>query len=235
MEAKKMVGKVIYKENLAGKTWLIGIEFLHEVMFTPGQFVSLKVSDEGLRRSYSIASLPGKKFIELVVNVAPMGIGSKYILGIKIGDSVEVLGFLGKFVVRFDELTPEKRLIFIGTGAGIVPLKPMIENLLINNKFNGKINLIWGMRYETDLYWITELDKLQREYDNFCMEIALSHPGERWPGVQGHVGDVIDKISIEEKDTIAFLCGNPEMITEISDLLKNKGVPSSQILYERFA
>ncbi len=230
-----MFGKVIYKENLSEETWLLGIELPEVAIFVPGQFVSLKVSEEGLRRSYSVASLPGKKMIELVINVSPMGLGSKYILGIKVGDSVEVLGFLGKFVVDVKELTGEKELLFVGTGTGMVPLKPMIEDLLINKKFHGRINLIWGMRYETDLFWVAELDKLQREYDNFCMEITLSRPGERWPGVQGHVGDVIGDLRIEGNKTIAFLCGNSEMIMEINDLLTNKGVPKRQILYERFA
>ncbi|HCW31320.1 TPA: hypothetical protein DGD59_01165, partial [Candidatus Collierbacteria bacterium] len=81
MNAKKMPGRVVYKTNLAGDTWVLGIELEEKADFIPGQFVSLKVNEEGLRRSYSVASLPNKKNIELVVDVAPMGVGSKYVLG----------------------------------------------------------------------------------------------------------------------------------------------------------
>ncbi|KKS61692.1 MAG: Oxidoreductase FAD-binding domain protein, partial [Candidatus Collierbacteria bacterium GW2011_GWF1_42_50] len=180
MNAKKMPGRVVYKTNLAGDTWVLGIELEEKADFIPGQFVSLKVNEEGLRRSYSVASLPNKKNIELVVDVAPMGVGSKYVLGLKVGDLVEVLGFLGKFVVSDDTLLTQKKLLFVGTGAGAAPLKPMIEDLLINKGFRGQIHLVWGMRFEKDLYWLAELDKLQREYDNFHLDIALSHPGEKW-------------------------------------------------------
>lgn len=230
-----MLGRVIYKTNLAGDTWILGIELEEKANFIPGQFVSLKVNEEGLRRSYSVASLPNKKNIELVVDVAPMGVGSKYVLGLKVGDQVEVLGFLGKFVVSDDTLLTQKELLFVGTGAGAAPLKPMIEDLLINRGFRGETRLIWGMRFEKDLYWLAELDKLQREYDNFHLDITLSRPGEKWPGVQGHVGDVIDKIKIEGKETSAFLCGNPEMIMEMKKKLMDMGVPEGQIFYERFA
>ncbi len=234
MTTKKMPGRLIYKENLAGTTWLLGIALEEIGDFAPGQFVSLKVNDGGLRRSYSVASLPGGKNIDLVIDVSPMGEGSKYIIGLNVGDTVEVLGYLGKFVVTEEALSKEE-ILFLGTGTGIVPLRVMVEDLLVNKHYKGKVNLVWGMRYETDLYWQSEIDKLQREYDNFHLNIALSRPSEKWPGVQGHVGDVIDNMSIGGAKTRVFLCGNHEMISETKEKLINKGVPEENILYERYA
>lgn len=234
MNVKKMLGKVSYKANLAGDTWLLGIDLAEVVEFLPGQFISLKVNDGGLRRSYSIASFPGKRSIDLVVDVSPMGVGSKYVLGLKVSDSVEVLGFLGKFIVS-DEMMLQKEMIFVGTGTGIAPLKPMVEDLLVNKGFRGQVRLVWGMRYESDLFWISEIDKLHRNYDNFHFEIILSKPGSDWSGRRGHVGDVVDSLSYEWKKTGAFLCGNPEMITEIKGKLLSKGVPEDRINFERFA
>jgi len=230
-----MLGKVEYKTLLVGKAWIIGISFEEEVSFLPGQFVSLKVNEEGLRRSYSVASLPDGKKIELLIDVSPMGVGSQYVLGLKVGETVEILGFLGKFVVGEEEIKEQRELLFVGTGSGIAPLKPMIEDLLINKKYKEKIDLFWGMRFETDLYWIGEMDRLQREYDNFHFKIVLSKPGEDWPGERGHVGDVIEKKSINGKENNAYLCGNPEMISEVKEILVNNGVPDGQILYERYA
>jgi CDP-4-dehydro-6-deoxyglucose reductase len=235
MTAKKMQGRVVYKANLAGKTWLVGVELEEVVDYLPGQFVSLKVSEEGLRRSYSVASLSGKKVIDLVVDIAPMGVGSQYVLGLKVGESVEVIGFLGKFTVNEDILESRKELLFVGTGTGIAPLKPMIEDLLVNKGFRGQVYLVWGMRYETDLYWIKEIDKLQRDFDNFHFETVLSKPGSSWPGIQGHVGDFIREMNLEWKKINVYLCGNPEMITEVREILINKEVTEERILHERFA
>jgi len=230
-----MSGRVIYKDNLTESTWILGIELDEEAAFLPGQYVSLKVSKEGLRRSYSIASMPGSKSIELVIDVTPMGVGSKYILSLKVGDSVEVLGFLGKFVVDESVLNSCKEIIMVATGSGIVPFRPMIEDLLLVKAYKGSVKLIWGMRHEKDLYWIKEMDKYQREYDNFHFEIALSKPEGDWPGVRGHVGDVIKTINCNWKDTAAYLCGNPEMIIEIKEILIEQGVLGEKILLERYA
>ena len=234
MTAKKMTGRLVYKEVLAGTTWLLGISLEEKCEFTPGQFVSLKVNEMGLRRSYSIASLPGTNSIDLVIDVAPNGEGSKYIMSLKVGELVDVLGYLGKFVVGTEDLSQDE-MLFVGTGTGIVPLKVMVEDLLINKQYKGIVNLIWGMRYETDLYWQSEIDKLQREYDNFHLSIALSRPGEKWPGVAEHVGDVIEKMTFQGIKTSIFLCGNPEMIMETKEKIISKGVPEENILYERYA
>ena len=99
MMPKKIQGKVEKKKLLAGNNWYLKIRLNEEAEYIPGQFVSLKVNEEGLRRSYSVAGRPNQIEIELVIDVTPMGMGSKFVLGLKDGDMVEVLGFLGKFVV----------------------------------------------------------------------------------------------------------------------------------------
>jgi len=172
MAVKRLTGKLIDIGLLARNTYLLKIEFEEEVEFIPGQFVSMKVNDEGLRRSYSIASLPKGKEIELLVDIAPMGVGSKYILSLKKGDFMEFLCFLGKFTIDEESLMKDK-ILFVGTGAGIAPLKPMIEDLLNNKKYTGRVNLIWGMRHEDDLYWQEEFKDIQDRFGTF---LAI-----RWP------------------------------------------------------
>jgi NAD(P)H-flavin reductase len=234
MTAKKTLGRLVGKTNLAGNTWLLRVEFEETQVFVPGQFVSLKVNEEGLRRSYSVASLPGENSIDLVVDVTPMGVGSKYILSLNVGDMVEVLGYLGKFTVK-EETIRKERVLFVGTGVGVVPLKPMAEDLLANKQYGGQIDLVWGMRYKPDLFWQKEMDLLQKKHGGFHLEVVLSKPDDDWTGSRGHVGEVIDGLSINWAETTVFLCGNPLMITEMREKLINKGVPVTQIFFERFA
>ncbi len=234
MAPRKMVGKVEYKENLAGNIWLVRICFDEEVGYIPGQYASIKVSEDGMRRSYSVASLPGGKSIDLLVDVSPMGVGSKFILSLKIGDAVEVLGFLGKFTVDSMLLLDAKQLLFVATGTGIAPFKPMIEDLLYKKHFMGEVRLIWGMRFEDDLYWLKELDNINRDFDNFKIDVVLSKPGPDWPGFKGHVGVVIDRLQQNWENNLNYLCGSPEMINETDKKLKEKGVPETKIFYEKF-
>ena len=234
MTPEKLIGKVAYKENLAGNNFLVRIGFDKKVDFIPGQYASLKVNDEGLRRSYSIASLPGEESIDLLVDITPMGVGSKYVLGLQVGDEVEILGFLGRFTVDQLRLIESKHLLFLATGTGIAPLKPMIEDLLYLKKYPGEVRLVWGMRYEKDLFWLKEMDNIYRDHDNFKFDVVISKPTEDWPGFQGHVDMVVNRLKQDWTTTLAYLCGSPNMIMEMEKNLKDKGVPESSIIYEKY-
>ena len=234
MSPKKLIGKVIFKENLVGKNYLVRISFDETLDFLPGQYTSLKVSEEGMRRSYSIASLPGEKSIDLLVDVTPMGVGSKYILGLKVGDMVEVLGFLGKFTIDPSLQYEAKHILFLATGTGIAPFKPMIEDLLYRKHYPEEVRLIWGMRHEEELYWLKEMDNINRDFDNFEFETVISKPSDDWPGFRGHVGDVVDDLRQDWSTTLVYLCGAPEMITEMELKLREKGVPEAHVFYEKY-
>lgn len=229
-----MVGKhtatVIEKTNLAGDNWLFKFEFDEPFDYLAGQYLSLKVSDEGDRRSYSIASRPNNKLVELMIDVSPMGLGSKYALNLKVGDKIEALCPMGQFVIDNGELIKEK-LLFVATGSGIVPMKPIIEDLLIDKKYQGKIQLIWGMRHVAELYWVDEFKKLEQEYSNFEFRLVLSKPEGDWGGHVGHIGDIFDK-SYEGWAT--YICGNKTMIAETAAKLEGLGIKRKNIHFEKF-
>jgi NAD(P)H-flavin reductase len=234
MSPKKLIGKVEFRENLAGQNHLIRIRFDEKVDFTPGQYVSLKVNGEGLRRSYSVASLPGGNIVDVLVDVSPMGEGSKYILSLKVGDEVEVLGFLGNFTIDLQAIERARNITFLATGTGIAPMRPMIEELLDKKSFKGEVRLVWGVRHETDLYWLKEMDNISRDYDNFKFDIVISQPLEDWPGFRGHLGGLVNGLTQDWSKTLVYLCGSREMIVETEKRLKEKGVPEEQIHYEKY-
>src|SRR5882724_4862241 len=70
--------------------------------FKAGQFVQLLVGkDIKDKREYSIITPPADSgTIGFCVNISPMGIGSKYILSLKAGDTVEFEGPHGMFFVK---------------------------------------------------------------------------------------------------------------------------------------
>lgn len=229
-----MVGKytavVTEKINLAGPNWLIKFEFEQDMEFKAGQYLSLKVSDAGDRRSYSIASRPQGKVLELMVDVAPMGIGSKYALGLNVGDKIEALCPMGKFIIDNGELRTDK-LLFVATGSGIVPMKPIIEDLLIDQKYKEKLVLVWGMRHKEELFWIEEFSQLEKDFPNFEFKLVLSQAGDDWGGHRGHVADVFDS---SYEGWSAYICGNKEMIAQTAAILEGTGIKRENIHYEKF-
>lgn len=222
--------KVIKKVNLATNYWLVVLEFEKPYEFAAGQYVSLKVADDGMRRSYSIASNPDGSSIELLVDVAPMGVGSKYVLGLNIGDSVEVLGPMGHFVLA----EPTKNVLFVATGSGIVPFRPMIREFLEKRGFKGEVHLDWGMRYEEDLFWIDEFKKLEIDHPNFRFDVVLSKPTKDWSACSGHVNDCLMKHRANWEGWEAYLCGSQQMVADVNAVLMKLGIKQEEIRFEKF-
>lgn len=231
MPPRKMNSEVLEKKQLTHSVWLVRLGFEEKIELKAGQYASLKVTPEGMRRSYSIAGI-GETWVELIVDVSPMGPGSQYILGLKVGDGVELIGFLGSFVVE-QKSYEDENVLFVATGTGIAPFYPMIEEL-VSKGYKGKINLWWGMRHEKDLYWWERLEEIKTKNSNFDYGIVLSKGDEKWQGKKGHVGDLIETASLDWNKTSAYLCGSKEMIMEMKEKLTSKGIPEDKIYYEKF-
>jgi hypothetical protein len=71
--------RVLSKRALAPDILQFMIERPEELEFRAGQFVSLIRPDDGLTRSYSIASLPTESAIELQIALLPGGRMGKYL------------------------------------------------------------------------------------------------------------------------------------------------------------
>lgn len=228
--------KVVRKQNLTGNYWLFTMEFLVQFDFSAGQFVSIKVTPEGLRRSYSIASTSNTNTIDILIDVSPMGVGCKFFVGLKEGDLVEAMGPMGIFTLAPKK--PKTNKMFIATGSGIAPLRSMIGELLRKNKYQGEIKLLWGMRHEEDLFWMDEWQGLKNEFPNFDYDVALSQPGERWHGSCGHVQDCLRDDFMTKVKNISdwefYLCGGQEMIMETGAYLASQGVVKEDIHFEKF-
>lgn len=231
MVPKKMNSEVIDKKQLSENVWLIRLGFEEKIELKAGQYASLKVTPEGMRRSYSIAGI-GETWVDLIVDVSPMGVGSQYVLSLKVGDGVELIGFLGSFVLESRSFEDEN-VLFVATGTGIAPFYPMVEEML-KKGYKGKVNLWWGMRHEEDLYWWEKLEEMKTKNDSFEYEIVLSKADEKWQGKKGHVGDLIEKAGFDWNKTSAYLCGGKEMILEVKQKLMEAGVPEEKIYYEKF-
>ncbi len=251
----KLIKPQVFKARLADKHFLNeGKKFLwlkfelvepEKIEFRAGQYISLKVSEKGDRRSYSIASTPDMDHaVELVIDVGPGGLGSKFVQDLRLGEEVEFLGPLGKFIVPVDvsevdqdSLKGERKFLFVGTGSGIVPLRSMILDLLRNRQETRPIRLHWGLRKEEDVFWLDNFQRLMEEFPNFVLDLVLSQPKEGWGMCWGHVQDCLKRDVIPNEDMSkweAYLCGNPKMIEEVKELLIKAGMDEGRVYFERF-
>jgi len=199
--------------------------------FKAGQFVQVFVPQEGKprRTSYSIASPPKHKgFFDLCVTLVDGGKSSSYIHSVKAGDNVKVMGPLGKFTIS----DSPRDIVFICTGSGIAPFRSMINDLVDKNT-KKTIYLIYGNRYDTDIIYKEEWDKLAKDHSNFKVLYTLSRP-EKWTGHKGYVQEKIKDFVPDPGSMDYYICGLTNMINAVQERLISLGVPKEQIHFERY-
>jgi CDP-4-dehydro-6-deoxyglucose reductase len=113
--------------------------------------------------------------------------------------------------------------LFVATGTGIAPIRSMLHTLL--PKVSPQlVSLLWGLRAQRDLYYHEELHELAARYAIFHSTITLSRPEPGWAGPTGRVTALVQE-RIKTVDNLAVsLCGNGEMIKDVTDFLRSKGL-----------
>jgi ferredoxin-NADP reductase len=204
----------------------------NHIAFQAGQYLSVAVSPQGHRRSYSIVSTPddGQGF-ELFLDPKPDGLGSQFFENLKFGDSIQAIGPIGTFVVNSEDKTVP--LVFIGTGSGVAPLRCMIYDQLQKFGNDRRMTLYWGLRHETELCWQEDLKDLVARFPNITFHPVISKATMQWPLCHGRVTDCL---SVHGVDTTAeyYLCGSAEMIADMKNVLSQRGVANEQVFHEKF-
>jgi len=180
-----------------------------EFEFRSGQFIHLK-RDDGLVRSYSIASLPeANTSIEIHVRRLKNGRMTTWLHdSLKIGDAIEIQGPVGEcFYVPGNA---EQNILLVGTGSGLGPLWGIIRDAL-KQGHTGNIHLFHGNFAINGLYLMDELKQLANDYDNFLYTPCVdSHAPE---GVEeGRIDTVVARTCPDLKDWKVFICGNPGVV-----------------------
>lgn len=197
--------------------------------FAAGQYGSFILAPT-VRRNLSFATPPNGAEFEICADVTPMGPASKWLVATKPGDIIEFIGPLGKFTVSRD--SPRKK-IFVATGTGIGPVRSQVLDELRRSK-DEPMWLYWGLRFEDDVFWNQEFLGLAKEHLNFHYTLTLSKPTIAWKGVDGRVTDHL----FDQVEALAnfdfYLCGSREMVSDVTNHLIEKNVPTEQIKTELF-
>lgn len=202
------------------------------ISFLGGQYVSIKVSERGDRRSYSVCHSPEVDHgFELMVDLSPHGIGTTYLDGLALGAEVEVLAPLGRFVI--EENLGEQSRVLISTGSGIAPFRSMVAEQLQVKNSPVPITLYWGLRHEHELFWQDEFEEMMTSFPHFSFHPVISKAQDAWPLCRGRVTDCL-AIHDLPPDAGFYLCGNSGMIQDVSVLLQQRGVAPSRIHHEKF-
>ena len=232
------IAHLVRSTPLSGLTKHLEFEMLgmRRFGFVAGQWLSFKQSKpdaEELTRAYSIASPPGEDpRFALCLNRVQDGFMSNFLCDMKAGDEIACQGPFGDFILH----PPMRDTLFIATGTGIAPFRSMLHWLLADASRHQEKHLwlLFGNRYEKDIYYHNEFLGLASQHSNFHYLPTLSRGSYEWQGLRGYVQEHVPGIVEGRLDMHAYICGLDKMVKANRELLKSMGWDKKSIRYEKY-
>ena len=192
--------------------------------FLPGQYVDVWIPGaEDVRRSFSMANLPGDGRIELIVKHYPGGRFSSLLDGaLAPGDELRFTGPYGAFHLR----ESERPILMVAGGSGMAPILSLLRTLAAEQS-NRTVRFFYGARTEQDLF-----------YADLIAELGAALPDFEFVPVIGFVHE--PACALLEPDGLSdpeiYMCGPPPMIDATIELATERhGIDEgSRIFHDKF-
>ena len=235
-------------------TFRLAIPEKSRFSFQAGQFVMasipgfLNTKGRPVRRAYSVASSPKdleKGFLELTITrVGEGGFFSNRIHECRPGDTINIDGPYGSFVLRSAEEAPPHRYLFVASGSGIAPLRGMIRTILMEGR-KVPVSLYYGYRSVSDFIFEKELTDYALGRPDFELVTALSRGGETAlepatgvpnvrKGLQGRITRLLPELIPNADGSEVYICGPPEMVGQSEAFFRNAGYPDERVHKEQW-
>lgn len=177
--------------------------------FSAGQFARLDFG-AGRVRPYSMANAEGEELLEFHLRRVPGGLVSGFVAEqLRPGDVVKLIGPLGTSYLRRKH---EGSALCIAGGTGLAPICSIVKTALSTADM-GEYHVYVGARSETELYWLDELQALQRLHPE-RLKVTLATDAAAADAAIRH-GRVVD-IAAADLTTLAqwkvYLAGPPPMV-----------------------
>jgi len=212
--------------------------------FESGQYMTIGVFADGklVQRPYSVASDPavaGSDGYEMYVRLVEGGLFTPLLWRLPIGHRMRMIGPKGKFLLEPDD---DRTHLFISSGTGNAPFISMMKGLLRVGRPRRAVFLN-GVSYVADLGYrglVEEWEATSGYPVTYVPTVSRPNAPENagWTGRSGRVEaivePVLDELGLTPDNTIAYICGNPDMILAAEETLLARGFPEPQVKKELY-
>lgn len=231
--AEDVPAEIAAVDRLSPSVTRLRLRPLAPFSYEPGQFITL-IRDDGLARSYSLASLAAEELLELHVRWLPGGRMSTWVhQEAAPGDRLTIRGPLGECFYTAGQ--PEAPMMLVGTGTGLAPLWGIVREAL-RQGHRGPVTLLHGARDPSGLYLRDELSDLARHHDEVSyLPCVLQDSGE---GLEVGALDQIARERIaalpEPERARAYICGDPGIVQALKRVSFLAGMSIQNIFCDAF-
>ena len=184
--------------------------------FAAGQVIALALKKEDEPRLYSIASGEDKATLSILFDIKYDGELTPPLSRVKSGDKVYISEPFGKFLCQSTPAT------WIATGTGIAPFISFLESGKKDN-----VTLLHGARTLNKFFFQDLFNEvLKNNYLRFCTTQSDEQVRE------GRLTSYLQNHTSLPTDNKYYLCGSPQMVIDVREILISKAVPFDNIIAE---
>lgn len=219
--------------QLAWTGWLLSLRVDCDLgSFEAGQFakLALPVSGELVSRPYSFVNAPREKPYEFCYNLVAEGPLSPRLARL---EPMDVVFFApsasGNFVLG--EIPDADHLWLIATGTGIGPYLSMLRTEAPWKRFR-KVILVRAVRHAKELIYGETIEAIRAARKDEFRTVSFVSRERHAGALAGRIPEAIVSEALERaaglelsaRSSQVMLCGNPDMVTDVIDVLKGRGM-----------
>jgi ferredoxin--NADP+ reductase len=186
-----------------------------------------------VERAYSIVSSPYERELEFFFELVPDGELTPLLHGLDVGATISLRkAARGRFV--FERTSGHANHLLLCTVTGIAPFISYARTLAKDWKTGGfagdhRLFLMQGASRSSEFGYRSEVESLATEVPWITYVPTVSRPWEdlQWSGETGRVDDILRKYAdlwtLDSTQTIAYLCGHPDMLQHGKAILQRHG------------
>ncbi|WP_425619652.1 FAD-binding oxidoreductase [Buchnera aphidicola] len=201
--------------------------------FQAGQFNKLSIYNHTstdysrIQRAYSYVNSPQEKNIEIYIVRVKDGKMSNILYNLKNGDNIFIKKkSFGFFII--DEIPSCDNLWMFATGTAIGPYCSILKTGKNIDRFNNII-LIHAVRYQYELTYLPLMKELQKKYNGKLKIQTITSQEKNNHSLTGRIplllkNNILEQhigLTIDSHTSHVMLCGNPFMIKDTCEFLKN--------------
>jgi len=193
-----------------------------EYAFTPGQATNVAInlpSWKNEKRPFTFTSTNNDKTLELTIKMYEDGV-TEQMHNLKAGDELLIDD-------PFGTISYQGPGIFIAGGAGITPFLAIFRDLTQQTGLKGNL-LFFSNRTFVDIICERELIEM------FGFDATFRLTREDKPGYEnGRINKDFIKERIQDFSQKFYVCGPPQMVSDITQALKEFGASEDNLIYEK--
>jgi NAD(P)H-flavin reductase len=123
-----------------------------------------------------------------------------------------------------------KRMLFIGGGIGLAPVRSFVKYALDNRADYKQIDILYGARSYDDLVFKDDLFEVWPKLPDVKVHVTVDRGSPEWNGNVGFVPAYLEECAFSPENCVAVVCGPPIMIELGMKSLEKMGFTDDQVI-----